>query len=162
MIRQARQADLPVILDIYARARRFMAENGNPTQWGERWPLAEVVEEDMEFGRLFVCEREGTVRGVFAFLVGPDETYTLIEEGNWRSDTLYGTIHRIAADGVSGGVFAECIDWCKEQQGHLRIDTHRDNKPMRHLVVKHGFVYRGIIYTDDGTPRLAYDYLREN
>lgn len=162
MIRTASPADLPVILDIYAGARRFMAETGNPTQWGNRWPLTEVVEEDIELGRLFVCEREGTVRGVFAFLVGPDETYALIEEGSWRSDELYGTIHRIAADGVSGGIFAECVDWCKGQLGHLRIDTHRDNRPMRHLVVKHGFQYQGIIYTDDGTPRLAYDYLRED
>ncbi len=34
MIRQAEEADLPVILEIYAYARDFMAENGNPHQWG--------------------------------------------------------------------------------------------------------------------------------
>lgn len=159
MIRIATPTDLPVILDIYAGARGFMARNSNPTQWGDHWPLLEVIQEDVALGRLFVCEEEGRVRGVFAFLVGDDESYAIIEEGRWRSDAPYGAIHRIAADGPGGGVFAQCVDWCKERMGHLRIDTHRDNKPMQHLVAKHGFQYRGIIYVGDGTPRLAYDYL---
>ena len=33
-IRQAREAELGRILQIYADARAFMRENGNPDQWG--------------------------------------------------------------------------------------------------------------------------------
>ena len=37
-IRLAVQTDLKQILEIYDWARRFMAENGNPTQWGTSHP----------------------------------------------------------------------------------------------------------------------------
>ena len=35
-IRHTTENDLPVILAIYAHARRFMAEHGNPNQWGRQ------------------------------------------------------------------------------------------------------------------------------
>lgn len=37
------------------------------------------------------------------------------------------------------------------------IDTHEDNEVMQHLILKNGFEKRGIIYTDDGSPRFAYE-----
>ena len=37
-IRNARMEDLPVIQDIYAYARGFMAKTGNPNQWGQHHP----------------------------------------------------------------------------------------------------------------------------
>jgi len=39
------------------------------------------------------------------------------------------------------------------------MDTHADNKPMQHLAEKHGFTRCGIIYTGDGSPRIAYELL---
>jgi hypothetical protein len=30
---------------------------------------------------------------------------------------------------------------------------------MQHVVTKHGFVYRGVIYLADGNPRLAYEQI---
>ena len=153
-IRPATQADLVNILDIYAHARRFMAENGNPTQWGQHHPAQHVLEEDIGLSRLYVVESGERLCGVFMFEVGNDPTYTYIE-GSWRSDTPYGVIHRIA--GVGGGVFAAALEYCSGVIGHLRIDTHADNKPMQHVVEKAGFSKRGIIYVEDGTPRIAYD-----
>ena len=41
------------------------------------------------------------------------------------------------------------------------MDTHADNAPMRHLLEKSGFSHRGTIYVEDGTPRLAFDLLKE-
>lgn len=157
MVRKAIPADLPVILDIYARARRFMAENGNPTQWGDRWPLAEVIEEDIGIGRLYVYEEDEAVHGVFAFLLEEEPCYATLE-GTWRWEEPYGTIHRIAADGEVHGVLGKCLEWCRAQRDHLRIDTHDDNKVMRHLLDKYGFSFRGGIIIDDGTPRIAYDW----
>ena len=92
--------------------------------------------------------------GVFMFMIAADPTYAYIE-GSWRSDTPYGVIHRIA--GVGGGVFAAALEYCSGRICHLRIDTHADNKPMQHVVEKAGFSKRGIIYVQDGTPRIAYD-----
>ena len=52
MFRGAVRADLPRILDIYARAREFMAKNGNPTQWGDNYPSPQHLEEDIDPNRL--------------------------------------------------------------------------------------------------------------
>lgn len=96
------------------------------------------------------------VCGVFALVIGDDPTYQEIQ-GSWHKNEPYGTIHRIAGDGKTGGVFAACIEFCCEQCDYLRIDTHENNKVMQHMVEKHGFSYCGIIYVEDGSERLAYD-----
>jgi len=153
-IRLATQADMTDILEIYAQARRFMAENGNPNQWGQHHPAQEMLEEDIILNRLYVAEADGRLCGVFMFQVGNDLTYDYIE-GSWRSSAPYGVIHRIA--GLGGGVFNAALEYCSGIISHLRIDTHADNKPMQHVVEKYGFSKRGIIYVADGTPRIAYD-----
>lgn len=152
-IRRAKSADLERILEIYAVARQFMVDNGNPTQWKDGYPQLDMLAEDIRLERLYVVEDE-EICGVFMFTVGDDPTYAYIE-GKWGSATPYGVIHRIA--GVGGGVFKAVLDYCTSQIHHLRIDTHADNKPMQHVVEKAGFSRRGIIYVSDGTPRIAYD-----
>lgn len=51
------------------------------------------------------------------------------------------------------------MEFCKGRWGNLRIDTHADNHTMQHLIQKHGFQKCGIVYVEDGTPRIAYQYL---
>lgn len=160
-IRPATVQDLPRILEIYASARTFMAQNGNPTQWPSTYPPEDLLLEDMEAHSLFVITEEDRICGVFVFALGEDPTYRLIENGSWRSAAPYGVIHRIAGDG-HGGIFNTALEFASQKVDHLRIDTHEDNKPMQHLVEKFGFSFRGIIYTDNGTPRLAYDWIKEN
>lgn len=46
--------------------------------------------------QLYVIEEDGQIHGVFAFILGADPTYAVIEDGAWRSDEAYGTIHHIA------------------------------------------------------------------
>ena len=156
VVRPAVLEDLDRILEIYAEARRFMAENGNPTQWHSGYPRRELLEEDIRLGRLFAVVRNNQICGAFVFFVGDDPTYRYIE-GSWMKDTPYGVIHRIAGQG--GGVFASALAFCEKQISHIRIDTHHDNKPMQHVVEKAGFSRRGIIYVDDGSPRIAYEKL---
>ena len=47
MIRLAQNQDFKEILMIYAYARKFMAEHGNPTQWGSTSPREEVLRNDI-------------------------------------------------------------------------------------------------------------------
>ena len=157
-IRQAAAEDMDSILCIYARARDFMAASGNPTQWKDGYPGQELLTEDIRKGELYVVENQEHICGVFFFHIGEDPTYGYMENGTWRSNDPYGTIHRIASDG-SGGIFPVCLQFCKSKIRHLRIDTHHDNKPMQHVVEKHGFFRRGIIYVQDGSPRIAYDLI---
>ena len=51
--------------------------------------------------------------------------------------------------------------FAKERADHLRIDTHQDNLPMQGAIAKAGFKRAGIVYVSDGTPRVAFDWLRE-
>lgn len=154
-VRLAREEDLPRILEIYEYARALMARTGNPKQWGKTNPPRKTLEADIPAGNLYVVE-DGKIHGVFAWFTAPDPTYAYIEEGSWLSDTPYGTIHRVAADG-SGGVFGAVMAFAEKRIAHIRIDTHHDNKVMQHVLEKYGFSRRGIIYLANGDPRIAYE-----
>ncbi len=162
-IRHATAEDLPRMKEIYTRARAFMAANGNPRQWGPtNWPPEALLREDIRQGHSYVCEDGGQIVGTFYFNHGPDiePTYAVIENGAWRSETPYGVVHRIAADGSRKGIGRACIDWAFSQCGHLRIDTHPDNRVMQGLLEKLGFGRCGIIYVEeDDDPRYAYEKL---
>lgn len=161
MIRHAEKSDLPEILEIYERARRFMAENGNGAQWKNSYPPTERVQQDIEEKILYVYENEGKIQGVFAFIWGIDPTYNYIE-GAWRDDSEYAAIHRVASAGKEKGVFVKIADYCKTQCPHLRIDTHERNLPMQGAVEKSGFKRCGTIYLESGSPRIAYEYIGES
>ncbi len=156
-IAAACREDLPRIQEIYAYARGFMAQTGNPNQWKNNHPPVVQLEADIAEGTLYVIREAGVIHGVFYFFIGEDPTYGIID-GTWASDAPYGTIHRIAGDG-SGGILAAAVAFCREKIQHLRIDTHEDNKVMQRALAKQGFQRRGIIYLANGEPRIAYDLL---
>ena len=160
LIRKALEEDLDRIQEIYAYARQFMVKTGNPNQWKNNHPPVSQLEEDIGKGDLYVITEENLIHGVFYFYIGEDPTYQKIDGGTWRSDQPYGTIHRIAGDG-SGGILKAAVVFGKWKINHLRIDTHEDNKVMQNAVAKQGFQRRGIIYLDNGDPRIAYDLLKE-
>ena len=116
-----------------------MARTGNATQWGDAFPPEELLREDMRLGRLYVAEEAGNVHGAFAFLLGEDPTYQVIEGGTWQSGAPYGALHRVAGSGEVRGLFGQMVDYAWGVIPHLRIDTHENNAVMRHLVEKHGF-----------------------
>ncbi len=155
-IRRAVTADMDEILRVYAFARQFMVANANPTQWGSGYPEEAMLARDIAEEKLYVVTEKNLIHGVFFFAVGNDATYAYIEDGAWGSDAPYGVIHRIAGDGA-GGIFAAALAFCSSQIRHLRIDTHRDNLPMQHVLQKHGFRRCGIICVADGSARLAYE-----
>ncbi|MBR2935212.1 MAG: GNAT family N-acetyltransferase [Oscillospiraceae bacterium] len=159
MIRKATPADLPAVLQVYDSARTFMATNGNPTQWGSTYPPPELLEEDIRLGRLFVDTNEGKICGVFIFAAGDDPTYAYIEDGAWLDSSPYGVIHRVASDGTVPGTLKRCLTFCRKQCSHLRIDTHADNYVMQRLLSAQGFTRCGTIYVEDGSPRIAYEWL---
>ncbi|MGM9626636.1 MAG: N-acetyltransferase [Faecousia sp.] len=155
-VRLAGEQDMPRIEEIYAYARAFMAAHGNPSQWGTTHPPRQQLEQDIAEGNLYVVTAGDTIHGVFFFLIGPDPTYSYIENGAWHADRPYGTIHRIAGDG-SGGILHTAVEFGKQRTDYLRIDTHEDNIVMQRAVEKQGFRRCGIIYLADGSPRIAYD-----
>ena len=157
-IRKAASQDLPRIREIYEMARQFMRKNGNHSQWGKGDEPEALIEEDIRQGNLYVLEEAGIHAG-FAFIIGEDPTYLEIEEGSWKSEEPYAAVHRVASDGTVQGVLGHVMDYCSAQVPHLRIDTHKDNKVMQHVLEKYGFVSCGIVHVPDGSPRIAYELL---
>lgn len=152
----AKEADLPRILEIYDIAKAYMRASGNPNQWNGAYPDPETLRTDMEKQRLYVYKKNGRIHGVFMLLLEEEPTYAYIEDGSWREEAPYGTIHRLAGDGEVKGLFAKCVAFCEKKVPYLRADTHFDNHTMQHLLEKNGFERRGIIYLKNGDPRIAY------
>lgn len=155
-IRTATLADIPALLDIYDTARRFMVENGNPTQWPAGYIHEAMLAADIAQRVLYVCEDENGIQGVFLFAAGPDPTYAVIKNGSWPSDAPYFVIHRVASAGKVKGILTHIIAWASERATVIRMDTHANNYPMQHLLAKLGFTKCGVITVEDGTPRIAY------
>ncbi len=159
MIRLATLADLDCILAVYSLARKYMRSQGNRNQWVNGYPQKEMLTNDIEQGHLYVFEDDDGIFGVFALIIGEDPTYQYIE-GKWLTENrLYGTIHRIASDGSHRGLLQAAVDFSFKQVDVLRIDTHHDNRKMQSCIDHSGFEKCGIIYLEDGSPRIAYEMI---
>lgn len=155
-IKTATIADLPRILEIYAEAREFMRQSGNPNQWWDYHPAENILRQDIAVEKLYLCMENSEIMGVFYYEQGIDPTYVNIEDGSWLNEEPYGVIHRIAAAHRGKGVAGFCFDWALKQCPSLRIDTHQDNAAMQNALNKHGFVRCGIIRIFNGDQRIAY------
>lgn len=163
-IRKATPADLPRMMDIFAHARTFMTEHGNPRQWAAtNWPPQELIQSDIAAGKSYVCTIDKDhIVGTFFYDYGTDidPTYRIIEQGQWLGGETYGVVHRIASSGEVHGVGSFCISWAYDQCGHLRMDTHPDNVVMQNLLHKLGFQRCGLIHIEhDPDPRIAFEKL---
>lgn len=169
MIREARPSDMAEIMKVMEAAKRTMRQSGNMHQWTDGYPSEAVITADMEKNCGFVieeddgeCQSSGKIVAYFALLPSPEPTYAKIYEGQWIDDTLpYHVIHRIASYPDAHGIFSSIMDFCLSRDSSIRIDTHRDNHIMQHVIAQHGFVYCGIIYLANGDERLAYQYYRK-
>ena len=54
-IRKTQAGDLETVLGIYAQARDFMRETGNPGQWGDTWPPQDLIQADIQQQKSYVC-----------------------------------------------------------------------------------------------------------
>ena len=161
MLRLATVADLEKILLIYEKAKKYMAQEGNSTQWDEQYPSRAILLEDIAKQELVVIEIANEIHGVFAYIIGEDETYQEMTNGEWLNDLPYGTIHRIASSFIYPGVLALAKEYALQQNNNLKIDTHPANKTMQAAILKQQFIYCGEIKAQDGSKRYAYQYYKE-
>ena len=160
MIRNAIESDLLEIKSIVAKARELMKSSGNVNQWVDGYPSNEVLLSDIRNGNAYLLLRENKAVAYFTMVDGPDPTYNLITKGSWVNDDSYGVLHRVASNGEAKGVFKEILLYASEHYSNIRIDTHHDNKIMQRLLEQNGFVYCGVIFLADGSPRLAYQRIK--
>ena len=160
VIRKSTIEDIPALQGIFAIARRFMTETGNPNQWADGYPCAELLQEDVSSGDSYVVQKGNAVVATFVLRGGTDPTYDVIYEGAWQNDSPYATIHRIASNGKVKGVLHLAMTFALQTYDSIRIDTHRDNQVMQNAIRKEGFAYCGIIRCWNGSERLAYQFTK--
>lgn len=161
-----RKASLPGdaegIMAVFSAAKDIMRSSGNVNQWKAGYPSLEAVQADIDRQGSYVIEEGDRILAYFAFIESPEPTYTKIYDGEWLDDTQpYHIIHRIASYPDVHGIFDSIIDFCAAAEPNLRIDTHSDNYIMQHLILKHGFIYCGIIHLASGDERLAYQRIKQ-
>lgn len=158
VVRRSEVGDLPRLLEIFNLARRYMRSTGNLSQWDDSYPGEDLLRSDIESGDSYVCLLNGRIVGTFLLRGGDDPTYSTIYGGRWFNDLPYATLHRVASSGEARGLLHLAVAFALQRYSNLRIDTHRDNAPMRRAVEREGFRYCGIIRCWNGTDRLAFQY----
>ena len=159
-IRSASHEDFEQILNIYARARAFMREHGNPDQWGDVYPSRELILSDLKEGRLYlVVDGENAIAGVFSLFLDGDPDYDVID-GEWLNDEPYIAIHRIASAGTHNGIFSCIFDYCRAISNNIKIDTHTQNTVMQAILTKHGFERCGYI-TIEGMKFITFQFAKK-
>ena len=156
-IRKAIPSDYNRIMEIYAIAREYMKNSGNPNQWKDSYPEKNIVNKDIEEKIGYVLEDNGHICACFVFLKG----YEKSQELKFPSDKEYGIIHRVASDGSKRNIVSRIVDFAKKEISILRIETHEDNKTMQKAVEKLGFKRLGIIQLDDKSFRILYELKEE-
>lgn len=154
-IRKAVIEDLPGVMKCIEDARKFLKQSGS-TQWNgpEGYPRVTDLVNDIHLSRLYVCEVNGVIAGIAAFL-GEEPEYKN-PQGKWLIDTNnYLTIHRIAVNadyrgtGIAKSLFSYACCVAKEKnKDSVRVDTHEKNKVMQNIAKDMGFSNCGyVIYS---------------
>ena len=161
-LRLAVEADVPANARLYDQARAALKAAG-VDQWQDGYPNADNAQEDIRAGRGYVLTKSGQVVAFACLGLGIEPTYNKID-GTWQTQGEYGYLHRIAVDpAVKGrgaaGIFFDELKRQAKAHGFtsVRGDTHRDNLPMQRVMAKNGLAYRGMIYLEDGSERLAFE-----
>ena len=155
ILRRATAGDLPAIRQIFAEARKFMADYGNP-QWNGGYPYEDVIEEKLAADEFRILQCGGKIAAVYS-VCGSEPDYDDIE-GEWLTKVKnYLAVHTLAVSsafrgqGVARAAFkeaeAEARSLCKYS---IRGDTHVTNAPMRALVAACGFKECGSLKVRQG------------
>ena len=154
-LRPATVAEMSRIMAIVTDAQRFLKESG-VDQWQEGYPSPEVFTQDIAKGVCWVATIDGRVAAVISVYFEPEACYASVEDGKWLTgDAPYAVFHRaaVSADYRGMGIAGQMLSFAESlarEQGFksLRGDTHRNNKPMRALLEKQGYIHCGTIYLD--------------
>ncbi len=162
-IRAARLSDLPAIMEIIGEAKQNLKAQG-VNQWQRGYPNADVIKRDIDSGTCYVVEEGAQVAASFAVSFDGEPDYDRIYNGNWRRQGRFAVVHRVAVrtawrgHGLASVALhhAEQISRARDID-YLRIDTHRDNLPMRRVLGKNNFSLCGLIDLADGSSRIVFD-----
>lgn len=153
--RPAVPEDLNDIMLIVRQARNYLKRH-RVNQWQGRYPSAEDLLERVEQGICHVLTYGGRVAAVFCLTLGPEECYDNLTDGKWRGGEDCAVLHLTAVGApFRGSGLSERLIGAAEALAQamgassLRVDTHRHNEPMKALLRRSGFDFRGNVLVDE-------------
>ncbi|MFK8061274.1 MAG: GNAT family N-acetyltransferase [Polaribacter sp.] len=165
-LRLSTTKDIPRILEIINDAKALL-KSLNINQWQNGYPNQEQIENDIVNKESYiVVNNDNEIIATSMFTTKKEPTYKEVIDGNWliNESKTYGVIHRLATSkehrkqGIAEFVFNEFHQQLKSKNiQSLKIDTHEKNLGMQSLIKKLGYQYCGIIYTNYGAKRLAFE-----
>lgn len=158
-IRLAEYEDLKFIEETCTHVREETLKCHPFGQWPDGFPARVDIEDHITANECYIVSDDFGPLGFFIFSSGPYKTYETIN-GKWHSDSCYYTIHRISANrgrGIAHAIFS----FAASHADYIRCDTHQTNGAMRHALEEFGFQECGTLEADDGSIRVAYDWMKE-
>jgi len=151
--RPAVLSDVERIMEIVGDAQHFLKSSG-VDQWQNGYPTPEVYVSDIQKNSCYVFLIDGRIAGVISVFFEPEENYMYVEDGKWLTgDAPYAVFHRAAVgNNYRGmGIASQMLSYSENIASEhglesIRGDTHRDNKAMRGLLEKRGFVHCGTVF----------------
>lgn len=151
--RPAVLSDIERIMEIVGDAQRHLKASG-VDQWQNGYPTSEAYADDIQMNSCHVFLIDGRIAGVISVFFEPEENYAFVEAGKWLTgDAPYAVFHRVAvgSDYRGMGIASQMLSFSENitsEHGFksIRGDTHRDNKAMRGLLEKRGFVHCGTVF----------------
>lgn len=136
-----------LIMPLIRDAQNFLKQNG-VDQWQNGFPSTEDIKNDINHRHSYVIYTEDKLIGFVVYSTDIEEVYNHPIEGSLKLSGPYLTIHRTAVSkdfrgkGISRAMFSFAELLAKENDcSILRIDTHKDNKVMQHIIEREGFSY---------------------
>ena len=166
-IRRINTEEIDKVMEVINDAKAFLKLQSK--QWQQGYPNVNSMMNDIKNDNLFGVYENGELTCLAALIIGIEPTYVNMIEGKWNVEVSNKdlVIHRIAVSekyrgkGLAKKLMNFAYEYAKENAClSIKVDTHRVNKPMQELLLKHGYNYQGIIdlnRNEEDQLRLAYE-----
>ena len=153
--RPATPEDLEAVALLIRQARNYLKRH-RVDQWQGAYPDGTDAAERIAAGECYVLCYAGRVSATFCLSTAPEENYAAITDGKWRSDGPYATLHLCAVEAqFRGSGMADRMLRSAEELAlakgvaAVRVDTHRHNEPMKALLRRCGYQFRGHVLVEE-------------
>ncbi len=167
--KRVKENEIARVMDIINDAKALLKNTSK--QWQNGYPNEASMRQDIKNGYLFGIYEEAELLAISAMILDEDENYSYIEDGAWQipSSSSDLVVHRVAVkkEHYRRSLAKKMLECAKEYAREngcksIKMDTHKDNIPMRRLLEGEGFSYRGIIYIkhdETNNARVAYEFI---
>ena len=150
---------LDFVSQAYEITRKVMSEYAMEADWPDDYFSDILAVADIEQSNCYIVFRGDTPSAAFTLKRGTDETNP--NKGiHWRSKMDHYIIQHISPANEEA-VAQPIFDYAATRANYLRCLTHERNNLLRHALEVFGFKDCGTFEAEDGSTRIAYDWIKD-